>query len=112
MPLKSQEPGALEGEFALVAFDDQTKLVAGHGQLDPVTGFKLEGGIVGVAVRVVHMPTRAVVMVPGGVAPFGYHGSIHGEAGRVIVLVPSGNAGDGCGDKGTEHHDKDQEEHD
>ena len=49
--------------------------------------------IIGGGAAVVHPAGVAVVvMVDSGVLPLGHHSSVHGQAGRVVVLVPCADA--------------------
>ena len=110
--LEIQESGALEGELALVAFDEETVFVACHVQFHPVAAFHLEGDIVAGGMVIVVMVIDAVVMVAGNVSTLGDHRGIHRQPGRMVVFVPlQDHAADGDQEDSQKQH-PDQAEHD
>ena len=74
--MKFQKPGALEGELTVVALHQVAEVIVGDHQLQPVTGCKLEGGVVGGA-----------GVVTTDVGPLGHNGRLRGHPGRNAVFV-------------------------
>ena len=104
--LKSQKPRALEGEFPLVAFHQQSVLISGKLELHTVAAFHLEGGVVGGGGVI--LPGGAAGVVVGHVGSLGNHRRRDGQPGRIVVCVPLAEAFDRrCDDHGGYRHKHD-----
>ena len=107
--LKPKEPRSLEAKLPPVALDEVAKLAAGDMELQPVTAFKLEGGIVGGgAVAVVEL--TGIVMM-GCMSPLGDHNRRNGQSGRMVVLIPLTNELYEDQNENNANHQKWQAEH-
>ena len=103
--LEAEVAGALEGEFAVVAFDEVAVVLGGDRELHAVAAGDLERGVVpgGGGIRVC-----GAVMVVGDVHALGDDGRVDGQARGVVILVPTADAAHG----GDDEHDEDADEHD
>ena len=103
--LEAEVAGALEGEFAVVAFDEVAVVLGGDRKLHAVAAGDLERGVVpgGGGIR-----ACGAVMVVGDVHALGDDGRVDGQARGVVILVPTADAAHG----GDDEHDEDADEHD
>ena len=103
--LEAEVAGALEGEFAVVAFDEVAVVLGGDRKLHAVAAGDLERGVVpgGGGIR-----ACGAVMVVGDVHALGDDGRGDGQARGVVILVPTADAAHGGEDEHDEDHGEDR----